>query len=104
MDKNKFKNKFSISSKLIELVMNYINSDEKLKKIFNHHNQKFKNEEMLKYIIIILRNGISFRDVQQFTTINWNTIYKYFIKLQKYHIIEIVFKDSVTKSIKILII
>ena len=24
MDKNKFKNKFSISSKLIELVMNYI--------------------------------------------------------------------------------
>ena len=74
MDKNKFKNKFSISSKLIELVMNYINSDEKLKKIFNHHNQKFKNEEMLKYIIIILRTGISFRDVQQFTTIIWNTI------------------------------
>ncbi len=32
MDKNKFKNKFSISSKLIELVMNYINNDKKLKK------------------------------------------------------------------------
>jgi transposase len=100
MDKNKFKNKFSISSKIIELVMNYINSDEKLKKIFNHHNQKFKNEEMLKYIIIILRNGISFRDVQQFTTINWNTIYKYFIKLQKYNIIEIILKLSVTKYLK----
>jgi len=26
MDKNKFNNKFSISLKLIELVMNYINS------------------------------------------------------------------------------
>jgi uncharacterized protein (DUF1786 family) len=50
--------------------MNYINNDEKLKKIFNHHNQKFKNEEILKYIIIILKTGISFRDVQQFTTIN----------------------------------
>ena len=31
MDKNKFNNKFSISSKLIELVMNYINSNDKLK-------------------------------------------------------------------------
>jgi hypothetical protein len=58
MNKNKFKNKFSISLKLIELVMNYINNDEKLKKIFNHHNQKFKNEEILKYIIIILKIGI----------------------------------------------
>jgi hypothetical protein len=53
MDKNKFKNKFSVSSKLIELIMNYINNDIKLKKIFNHHNQKFKNENMLNYIIII---------------------------------------------------
>ena len=74
MDKNKLKNKFSISSKLIELVMNYINSDEKLKKNFNHHNQKFKNEEMLKYIIIILRNDISFRDVQQLIGIQFINI------------------------------
>ena len=100
MDKNKFKNKFSVSSKLIELIMNYINSDIKLKKIFNHHNQKFKNENMLNYIIIILKTGISFRDIQQFTTINWNTIYKYFIKLQKYNIIENVYKNNVTKYLK----
>jgi hypothetical protein len=56
MDKNKFKNKFSVSSKLIELIMNYINSDIKLKKIFNHHNQKFKNENMLNYIIRYVYN------------------------------------------------
>ena len=51
---------------------------------------------MLNYIIIILKTGISFRDIQQFTTINWNTIYKYFIKLQKYNII----KNNVTKYLK----
>jgi hypothetical protein len=74
MDKNKFKNKFSVSSKLIELIMNYINSDIKLKKIFNHHNQKFKNENMLNYIIIILKTGISFIDIQQLIGIQFINI------------------------------
>jgi predicted NACHT family NTPase len=45
---------------------------------------------MLNYIIIILK---IFRDIQQFTTINWNTIYKYFIKLQKYNIINNYLKE-----------
>ena len=38
-------------------------------KIFNHYNKKYKLEELIKCIIIILKLGISY------ININWNTIY-----------------------------
>ena len=48
------------------------------------------NHLLLELVQVI--TGISFRNIHQFMSINWNTIYRYFIKLQKY------------KSIKILVI
>ena len=33
--------------------------------------------------MIILKQGISYRDIQIYTPINWNTIYKFYIKLIK---------------------
>ena len=62
-------------------------------KLFNHYNRKYKLDELralrtllglkgpLKCIIIILKLGISYRNISLYTNINWNTIYKFYIKL-----------------------
>ena len=42
---------------LIKIINKYIKNDEKLNIIFNHHNQKYSLEELLKPIIIILKTG-----------------------------------------------
>jgi hypothetical protein len=47
--------------------------------------------------LIILKQGISYRDIQIYTPINWNTIYKFYIKLIKYQIIENTFKLCVNR-------
>jgi hypothetical protein len=41
--------------KLIKIINKYIKNDEKLNIIFNHHNQKYSLEELLKPIIVILK-------------------------------------------------
>jgi len=53
---------------------------------FTHFNQKYSIDDLLKPILIILKKGISYRDIQIYTPINWNTIYKFYIKLIKYQI------------------
>ena len=89
----------TIESEIITKIKDNIKSDYKLNKIFNHFNQKYSIEELLKYIIIILKTGISFREIAKHTSINWNTIYKFFIKLVKYNIIKDVYK-AVTNNMK----
>ena len=76
MIKNILKNKDIKTIKIIidEINLNYY-------KLFNHYNQKYKLEELLKCIIIILKLGISYRNISIYTNINWNTIYKFYIKL-----------------------
>ena len=50
-----------------------------------HKNRKYKLDVLLKYIIQILLTGLFFIKIQKLTNnkINWNTIYKFSIKLQK---------------------
>jgi hypothetical protein len=72
--------------KLIKIINKYIKNDEKLNIIFNHHNQKYSLEELLKPIIVILKTGISFRNISNYTSIYWNTIYKFYQKLCKYDV------------------
>jgi hypothetical protein len=42
---------------LIKYIINFINLDEKLKKIFYHPNRKYKLEKLLEEIIKILKSG-----------------------------------------------
>jgi hypothetical protein len=86
----------STDSKLIKLIEDHINDKILLKLKFNHHNQKYKINELLKCIIIILKTGISYRNISNITTINWNTIYKFHCKLIKYNI----FEDTYDKCVK----
>ena len=64
---------------LIKKVKNFINNNSQLTKIFTHHKVKYTIDDMLK-------TGIYYRDIQKHTFINWNTIYKFNLKLIKYNI------------------
>ena len=84
---------------LIKNIKKYINLDIKLKSSFNHPNRKYKLDILLKYIIDILYTGLSFRRIQEVANnkIHWNTIYKFFIKLQKKDIISLTYHETVKK-------
>jgi hypothetical protein len=82
--------------KLIDRINKYIKDDTKLNVLFNHHNQKYTVKKLLKYIIIILKTGISFRNLSNYTSIHWNTIYKFYQKLCKYDILSKVYKIIIT--------
>ena len=88
--------------KLIKTIINYINSDIKLKSSFNHPNRKYKITTLLKYVIQILSTGLSFRQFGGIINknISWCTIYKFFIKLQKTNVISLSYYDTVKKYIQ----
>ena len=69
MIKNILNNK---DKKTIKIIMDEINNN--YNKLFNHYNRKYKLDELLKCIIIILKLGISYRNISLYTNINWNTL------------------------------
>ena len=86
---------------LIKNIIKYINSDKKLKDIFNHPNRKYNLKILLKYVIHILITGLSYRSITDFSNskIHWNTIYKFVIKLQQYNVITSTYYNTVNKYI-----
>ena len=93
--------KQKVKSNLIKNIINYINSDIKLKLVFNHPNRKYNLKLLLKFVIQILTLGLSYRNVVNFSNkhIHWNTIYKFTIKLQKYNVISLCYYDTIRKYI-----
>ena len=87
---------------LINNIIKYINSNIKFKHLFDHPNRKYKLRVLLKLILEILSTGLPFRKIPKLTNnkIHWNTIYKFFIKLQKHDIIKLNYYDIVSKYIK----
>ena len=65
--------------------------------------RKYKIKFLLEYVIKILYTGLSFRKVIEYSrsNIHWNTIYKFFIKLQKYNVISLSYNQTVKQYIKI---
>ena len=59
--------------------------------------RKYKIKFLLEYVIKILYTGLSFCKVIEYSrsNINWNTIYKFFIKLQKYNVISLLYNQTV---------
>ena len=61
---------------IIHAMKTHILSDNNLNKKFNHFNQKYSLDELLKYTLMIHINGISYRNISTYTNINYlNTIY-----------------------------
>lgn len=88
--------------KVVKNIINYINSDIKLKALFNHPNRKYKLSTLLRYVIQILKTGLSFRQFEEIKNPDscWNTIYKFFIKLQKSNVISLSYYDTVKKYLQ----
>ena len=86
---------------LIKNIINYINSDVKLKATFNHPNRKYNLKLLLKYVIQLLTTGLSYRNVINYSNkkIHWNTIYKFIIKLQNHNVISLAYNETVKKYI-----
>jgi len=93
---------FKKKSLLISNITNFINSNEKLKKTFNHRNNKYSINVKLKYVIKILTQGLTYRNSVQDSRnkICWSTIYNFFIKLRKFNVIELSYKETVKRYIK----
>ena len=85
----------NINVKLANMIEEYIISVPFLKSKFTHHNIKYSIGKLIDNIIIILKTGISYRDIQKYTKIHWNTIYKFKLKLVKYSLYEAYNKNKV---------
>jgi hypothetical protein len=86
----------------IKNIIKIIHNDPKLyEKFYNKtKNRKYKIKDLCYYIYLILKTGISFRNINEFdknNIPNWNTIYKFYIKLIKYNVIYTTFLDTITK-------
>ena len=77
------KQKHKIKNKLSKNIINYINSDIKLKNIFNHSLRKYKIKFLLEYVIKISYTSLSFRKVIEYSksNIHWNTLDMFIVSL-----------------------
>jgi hypothetical protein len=86
---------------ITRLLIFNIKSNPVLYKSFNfsHNQQKYKLIEYLLEILYVLKTGISWRDIR--SPISWNSIYKVYIKLNKYNLFESSYKKLLlTKYLK----
>ena len=95
--KNKIKINHKTNTKadviLISQIKKHIDNDSKLHKNFNHPNRKYKTEELLIYILEILRTGISFRNIK--APMHWCTIYNFFQKLVKTGVLYDTYQENI---------
>lgn len=84
----------------IKLLVKHIKSNQILYKSFNfsHKQQKYSLSEYLIDILYVLKTGIAWRDLR--SHINWNSVYKVFIKLNSFKIFEISYGILLNKYFK----
>jgi len=66
---------------------------------FKYHTQKYKLKEILKAILFFIKISSSWKNFI-YKNINHNTIYKNYIKLNKYKIFELSYLDNLKKYLK----
>jgi len=88
---------YKYQKNIVYKINNLINKNIKLNKIFNYKtkNRKYSNKILIKCIIDILKDGISFRSIGKYKKINWQTIYKFYCKLIQHNTIKIIFDNIV---------
>jgi transposase len=88
---------YKYQKNIVYKINNLINKNNKLNKIFNYKtkNRKYSNKTLIKCIINILKDGISFRSIGKYKKIKWQTIYKFYCKLIQNNVIKIIFDNIV---------
>ena len=84
----------------IRVLVRHIESIPKLYKSFDFSNkhQKYKLDEYLTDILFVLKTGIAWRDLR--SHINWNSVYKIYIKLNTFNIFSISYTSLLHKYIQ----
>ena len=85
---------------IIRVLVRHIKSIPKLYKSFDFTNvhQKYKLDECLQDILFVLETGVAWRDLR--SHINWNSVYKAYIKLNKFNIFSISYTSLLHKYIQ----
>ena len=86
--------------KAMKEIIKYVKNDDKLNYIFNkpHHKREYTFEEYLSSIIWILKTGCDWRTLEDTKTkMNWNSVYKKFIQLIEYDVIESSYKATLKR-------
>lgn len=85
---------------IIKLLIKVIKDNKELYKSFNYSNrlQKYDLKDYLKDILYVLKTGIGWRDLR--SHINWNSVYKVYIKLNKNGIFKLTYIDLLKKYFK----
>tara|TARA_B110000977_G_scaffold14025_1_gene17501 strand:- start:52 stop:858 length:807 start_codon:yes stop_codon:yes gene_type:complete len=91
---------FNKESIVIKLLIKEINNIKDFKKTFNYHykSQKYDIRDILIDIFYVLKTGIPWRALR--SRINWNTVYKTYVKLNKYGIFKKCYKSLLSKYLK----
>ncbi len=91
-----------MNSKVINSIYNFIKTKHvKLFETYNfkYHTQKYKLKEILEAILFFIKISSSWQNFI-YKNINYNTIYKNYIKLNKYKIFELSYLDNLKKYLK----
>ncbi|MBC8308056.1 MAG: IS5 family transposase [Pelagibacterales bacterium] len=85
---------------IIKLLIKEINKIDDLKRSYgnNYKSQKYQINEILIDIFYVLKTGIPWRALR--SHINWNTVYKSYIKLNKHGIFRDCYKSLLIKYLK----
>lgn len=85
---------------IIKLLIEHIKDNDKLYKSFDfsHKQQKYKLYDYLIDILYVLKTGISWRDLR--SKMNWNSVYKVYIKLNKANIFKVSYITLLNKYYK----
>ena len=88
---------YKYQKNIVYKINNLINKNNKLNKIFNYKtkNRKYSNKTLIKCIIDILKDGISFRSIGKYKKNYCQTIYKFYCKLIQNNVIKIIFDNIV---------
>ena len=71
--------------KLVEYLINFINSNEKFNKLFNHHKQIYSIEDLFTALIYKLTTGISYKNISKLkTNIKGSNLHYFHKKIVKY--------------------
>jgi len=83
-------------------IFNYITTNDTLNNVFNnnHHKKKYKLEDLIYTSIENKINGYTYRNY--ISIINWNTIYKFDIKLSKYNILYDIYNIAINNYLNIM--
>jgi hypothetical protein len=89
-----------LNNLILKLSMKHIRSIPKLAKSFDfsYKQQKYNLSEYLIDILYVLKTGIALRDLR--SHINWNSVYKTYVKLNSFNIFKLSYIAILKKYFK----